>query len=192
MDHLERGVSTNKSLLAHACLLAQEFEAARQLAAAERMLGWSSSTSRGLVMAFFLALLSGSTPSTLLPNLAQHWQWGLDYSTNRWYDVEKDPVRVRRVRLCRAVRHGILERWPAGQRAVLVPGRGPAPGRRHRGRPAPEKLRQSRRIGGGLRRGAAAARGWKSSQIVGTDQCALPGQISTNTPIGLSSQIIKG
>jgi hypothetical protein len=96
MDGFERAVWVDDSVLAHACLLAQEFDAARQIAAGKQVLGWSSSRSaQGLVVAFFLVLLSGRAPGTLPSNLAQVWQWRLEYSTNPWYGAEKDPVRMR-------------------------------------------------------------------------------------------------
>lgn len=86
-DDLERPAWIDHSVLAHACLLAEELEAAHQLAAGEKVLGWSSSSNpQGLVTAFFLVLLSGRQPSTALsPNLAQLWRWGLSASIRFWY-----------------------------------------------------------------------------------------------------------
>src|SRR5512139_1289747 len=73
-DGLERPVRISQPLLAHACLLAGEFEAAHELAAGAQVLGWSSSENpQGLVLSFFLVLLSGQSSGTLPPNLAQLW-----------------------------------------------------------------------------------------------------------------------
>lgn len=84
-DDLERPVWVDKSLLAHACLLAGDFDAAQQLAAQENALGWSGGHNpQGLAVAFFLALLSGKTPDTLPTNLAQLWQWGLQSNAGFW------------------------------------------------------------------------------------------------------------
>jgi hypothetical protein len=95
VDNPERAVWVDNAVLAHACLLAGDFEGARQLAAAERVLGWSSShTAQGLVVSFFLARLSGSRPDALPTNLAQIWGQGLSYSISFWID-EQDPVRRR-------------------------------------------------------------------------------------------------
>ena len=81
-DALEEPAWVDHSVLAHACLLAGDFEAARQLATGQNVLGWSSrSSSQGLVVAFLLALLASKTPDTLPANLAQIWQWGLENST---------------------------------------------------------------------------------------------------------------
>jgi len=91
----ERAVWIDRSDLAHACLLAGDFEGAHQVAAAERVLGWSSShAAQGLVVSFFLARLSGSPPDALPPNLAQVWGWALRNSIGFWTG-EQDPVRQR-------------------------------------------------------------------------------------------------
>jgi hypothetical protein len=98
VDDLERPAAMQsiawigESVLAHACLLAGDLEAAYQLAAGEQVLGWSGSSAvQGLVVPFFLALLSGRAPGALPPNLAQLWQWGLASSVG----LEQDPVRKR-------------------------------------------------------------------------------------------------
>jgi hypothetical protein len=100
-DDLERPAWIGPPILAHACLLAGEWDAAHQLAAQGKVLGWSSSEShQGLVVAAFLVLLSGQIPGALPSNLAQLWQWGLQYSAAAWswrYE-EKDPVRERLAR----------------------------------------------------------------------------------------------
>jgi hypothetical protein len=91
----ERAVWVNASVLAHACLLAGDFEGAHQVAAAERVLGWSSGyTAQGLVVSFFLVLLSGNPPDALPPNLAQIWAWGLLHSVDFWIS-DQGAVRQR-------------------------------------------------------------------------------------------------
>jgi len=77
-DDLEVPAWVDKSLLAHAYLLAEEWEAAHQLAVREEVLGWSSSdNAQGLVAPFFLLLLSGKSPAALPSNLTDLWQWVL-------------------------------------------------------------------------------------------------------------------
>jgi hypothetical protein len=97
-DNLERPVWIDPSVLAHACLLASDWNAAHHLAGQGQVLGWSSSEShQGLVVAVFLLLLSGKTLKAMPPNLAQVWQWGLGYSATAWswrYE-EEYPVRER-------------------------------------------------------------------------------------------------
>ena len=96
LDGLEREAWIGKSVLAHACLLAGDFEAAHQLAAAMQVLGWSSSDNpQGLVMSFFLVRLSGRSPSALSPSLAHLWQWGLQYSVGLWFGEGAGPARER-------------------------------------------------------------------------------------------------
>lgn len=97
-DDLERPVWIDHSVLAHACLLAEELEAARQLAAGEKVLGWShSSNPQGLVVPFFLILLSGRQSLVALPpNLAQLWNWGLSASVGFWFSSRQpDSVQAR-------------------------------------------------------------------------------------------------
>jgi hypothetical protein len=82
-DGLERPVWASKATLAHACLLAGEFETAHALAAREKELGWSSpENTQGLIVPFFLGLFSGRSFATLPPNLAQLWQAGLQTSAS--------------------------------------------------------------------------------------------------------------
>ncbi|MFZ5919192.1 MAG: hypothetical protein ACOYZ7_19855 [Chloroflexota bacterium] len=77
-DAIESPAWIDASVLAHAYLLARDLQAAQQLVADQQVLGWSSrSSAQGLVVAAFLALLSGETPGTLPTNVAQVWQWGL-------------------------------------------------------------------------------------------------------------------
>jgi hypothetical protein len=80
-DDLEIPIRVHESTLAHAYLLAGEWESARQLSLPAKVLGWSSSTNpQGLVVAFFLTLLSGKTANTLPTNLRQLWLWSLQNS----------------------------------------------------------------------------------------------------------------
>jgi hypothetical protein len=95
-DGLERAVLVRKSVLAHASLLAGELETARQIAAAERVLGWSRGDNpQGLVVAFFLVPLSGSAPGGLPPNLAQFWRRRLGDSIDAWLGSERDEAQAR-------------------------------------------------------------------------------------------------
>jgi hypothetical protein len=84
-DGLERRAVIDKTVLAHAWLLAGEVEAAYQLAVNENVLGWSSSNSQSLVVAAVLVLLSGKSTGALPPNLTQVWQGGLQSSTGGGY-----------------------------------------------------------------------------------------------------------
>lgn len=80
-DSLESPTWIDQSVLAHAYLLARDVAAAHQLAAGEKVLGWSSSGNpQGLVVAFLLALLSGRTPGALPTNLRQFWEERLQSS----------------------------------------------------------------------------------------------------------------
>lgn len=84
-DDLERPAWIGQSVLTHACLLAGDWDAAHHLAAQGKVLGWSSSEShQGLVVAAFLVLLSGKTLEAVTSNLAQIWQWGVQYSVAAW------------------------------------------------------------------------------------------------------------
>lgn len=80
-DDIERPVRPDTSVLAHAYLLAADWEAAHQLVSGEQVLGWSSrSSAQGLVVSCFLVYLSGRLPDSLPSNLTQLWQWGLQDS----------------------------------------------------------------------------------------------------------------
>lgn len=84
-DDLERPAWITRSVLAHACLLAEDFDSAHQLAARENVLGWSRADNpQGLVVPFFLGLLSGQSFGALPSNLTQLWQWGLQNSIDFW------------------------------------------------------------------------------------------------------------
>jgi hypothetical protein len=94
-DAIESPAWSDASVLAHAYLLAGDFEAAQQLAAGQQALGWSSrSSAQGLVVAALLALLSRETPGALPTNVAQLWQWGLENSMGYGFSGEV-PVRQR-------------------------------------------------------------------------------------------------
>lgn len=101
-DNLERPALISTSVLAHTYLLGEEFDAAHQLVVGDKVLGWSSSSSsQGLVVSFFLALLSGKAVGTLPPNLAQLWESRLQYSVGSWMDREEgeEPVHKRLARV---------------------------------------------------------------------------------------------
>jgi len=84
-DDLERPAWITPPVLAHACLLAGDWDAAHHLAAQGKVLGWSSRESaQGLVVSAYLVLLSGKTPGALSPNLEQLWQWAMQHSVAAW------------------------------------------------------------------------------------------------------------
>jgi hypothetical protein len=84
-DDLERPAWVTPPVLAHACLLAGDWDAAHHLAARGKVLGWSSSESaQGLVISAYLVLLSGKALGTLSPNLEQLWQWAIQNSVAAW------------------------------------------------------------------------------------------------------------
>ena len=92
-DNLEATVWIDKSVLAHAYLLAGDWDAAHQLATREKTLGWSSSdNTQGLVVPFFLLLLSAKPPVALPSNLAQLWQRALSTSVGfgEWDDEDEE------------------------------------------------------------------------------------------------------
>jgi hypothetical protein len=90
-DDPEQAAWINKSVLAHARLLAGEWSAAHEIAAREKTLGWSSSDStQGLVVSFFLVLLSGKPANALPANLAQQWRVALQNSIGFGYYSESD------------------------------------------------------------------------------------------------------
>ena len=84
-DDLERPTWIQPSVLAHACLLAGDWDAGHHLAAQGKVLGWSRSEShQGLVVTAFLVLLSDKAMGALPANLAQLWQWSVQYSGTAW------------------------------------------------------------------------------------------------------------
>ena len=90
-DAIERPVWPDKSVLAHAYLLAGDWDAAYRLAAPEQVLGWSSShNTQGLVVSCYLVQMSGALPGQFPPNLAQLWHWELQNSTGfvSWYGAD--------------------------------------------------------------------------------------------------------
>jgi hypothetical protein len=90
-DAIERPVWPEKSALAHAYLLAGDWDAAYRLAMPEQILGWSSShNSQGLVVSCCLVQISGALPGRLPPNLTQLWHWELQNSTGfvSWYGAD--------------------------------------------------------------------------------------------------------
>lgn len=94
-DQLESPAWIDRSVLAHACLLAGNLDAAHQLAAREKVLGWSSSDNlQGFVAPFCLVLLSGKALNALPPNLKQVWQRGLETSIGLSDWRESDDVET--------------------------------------------------------------------------------------------------
>jgi tetratricopeptide (TPR) repeat protein len=90
-DAIETPVWPDKSVLAHAYLLAGDWDAAYHLAASEQVLGWSSShNTQGLVVSCCLVQMSGAVPGQLPTNLTQLWHWELQNSTGfvSWYGAD--------------------------------------------------------------------------------------------------------
>jgi hypothetical protein len=90
-DGIESPVWPDKSVLAHAYLLAGDWGAAHQLAAPEQVLGWSSSHNpQGLVVSCFLIQMSGLLPGKLPLNLTHLWHWELQNSTGfvAWHSTD--------------------------------------------------------------------------------------------------------
>ncbi len=80
-DGLESAAWVERSLLAHAYLLSQQWNQAQALASQEQVLGWSNSNSaQGLVVPFFLAALSEKQSTVLPVNVALVWQPALENS----------------------------------------------------------------------------------------------------------------
>ncbi len=101
-DDLEKLVWVGKGTVAHADLLAEDFDAACELAGRAEVLGWSSSDHpQGLVVPFLLALLSGKTPDALSPNLAQLWQGAISTGAGYWPSTaapaDSVPKRLERI-----------------------------------------------------------------------------------------------
>ncbi len=98
-DTLESFARIDRSVLAHALLLAHEFNAAYELAADAKVLGWSSSDNvQSLVLPFFLVFFSGKSPDDLPPNLAELWQQGLylgiSHYWDQWDDITQHLARI--------------------------------------------------------------------------------------------------
>jgi len=93
-DLFEKPRLIDKSVLAHSYLLAGEWDAAHELAAPEEVLGWSSpENSQGLVVPFFLVMLSYKRLDSLPPNLAQIWRLALLLRSGLYYWDEEDEGR---------------------------------------------------------------------------------------------------
>ncbi len=92
-DGLERPADISTENITHTYLLAGDWDIAQRLAAKAKVLGWSSNQShQGLVLAAFLVLLSGEALEALPANLAQVWEWRIQYSAPGWslyYDQEE-------------------------------------------------------------------------------------------------------
>jgi tetratricopeptide (TPR) repeat protein len=110
VDDIETPVWPDKSVLAHAHLLAGDWDAAYHLAVSEQVLGWSSShNTQGLVVSCCLVQMSGVVPGELPPNLAQLWHWELQNSTGfvSWYGADAGEASLL-IRL----QHAYTERLP--------------------------------------------------------------------------------
>jgi len=89
-DGLERPAWVGQAVLAHACMLAEDWDAAYHAAAQGKVLGWSSRENpQGLVVPAFLALLAGKAPGALPANLAQLWRRGLQNSVTSLGEIDE-------------------------------------------------------------------------------------------------------
>ncbi len=80
-DQLETPAWIDRSILAHAHILAGDLEAAHEMASKQKALGWSDSdNTQGLVVPLFLVLLSGKPLNALPSNLKGLWQDALAIS----------------------------------------------------------------------------------------------------------------
>ncbi len=85
-DDQEEEAWTDESVLVHAYLLAQDWDAAHKQVAHMQVLGWSYDTSsQGWCLAFFLALLAGCTDATMPANLKELWRSALRSSIGFGY-----------------------------------------------------------------------------------------------------------
>jgi len=88
IDPRERSAWVSKSVLAHAWLLAGEWERAWSLAKKERVLGWSDpETVQSLVLPAFLLALSGRKP-TIPANVKGLWEDALHRCTGWMNEIE--------------------------------------------------------------------------------------------------------
>jgi hypothetical protein len=98
-DLLECPTLIDKSLLAHAYLLSAEWRKALQLSAGEKVLGWSNSNNpQGVVVSFFLVLVSGQPIEALPPNLNEFWHRVLQTSAGFNWRIGENDVLERLVR----------------------------------------------------------------------------------------------
>lgn len=122
-DAIESPAWPAKSVLAHAYLLAGDWDAAYQLAASEQVLGWSSShNTQGLVVSCFLVQMSGIAPGQLPPNLTQLWQWELQNSTGfvSWHSTDTGEASLL-TRLQHAYTEYLPETsWPPDRQAARL------------------------------------------------------------------------
>ncbi len=98
-DQYETPAWTDRSVLAHACVLAGDIEGAHRLASREKVLGWSdSSNPQGFVVPLFLVLLSGKTLNALPSSLKQLWHRGLETSLglDDWAEDDSELAKPRK------------------------------------------------------------------------------------------------
>jgi hypothetical protein len=98
-DQLESPAWIDRAVFAHACLLAGDLDSAHELAAREKVLGWSSSDNvQGFVVPFCLVLLSGKALNALPSNLKQVWQRGLETSigVSDWRETDDAETNTRK------------------------------------------------------------------------------------------------
>jgi hypothetical protein len=100
-DDAETPAWVDTSDLAHAYLLSGQWHSAHQLAAREQVLGWSTSENpQGLVVSFFLVLLSRKPLGALPANLSRVWHDALDANIGFGYWAEtgqEEKILLKRV-----------------------------------------------------------------------------------------------
>lgn len=122
-DALESPAWPAKAVLAHAYVLAGDWDAAHQLAAPEQVLGWSSShNTQGLVVSCFLVQMTGTASGQLPQNLTQLWHWELQNSTGfvAWHSTDTGEAS-----LLTRLQHAYMEylpetTWPPDQQADML------------------------------------------------------------------------
>jgi hypothetical protein len=98
-DELEFSEWVDKSVLAHAYLLAGDLASARQLAEREKVRSWGPSDKvQGFVVAFCLELLSGKTLTELPRGLNRLWRRSLDATQNgdEWPETARGASKQRK------------------------------------------------------------------------------------------------
>jgi hypothetical protein len=118
----EEAAWPDKSLLAHAYLLAAEWTEAHRLADRQKVLGGSHGDNpQGLVLTFFLVMLSGKRGAALPFDVAALWKQAQDYSVDVGFGADKDE-RALLKRLQHVYARGIAEAslFPRQQKQFLI------------------------------------------------------------------------
>lgn len=96
-DAIQISIIPSKVVLAHAHLLAGDWDGAYHLGALQPVLGWSSGhNAQGLVVVCCLVEMSRAFPGVLPANLAQLWQLTLQPSTGivPWHSADTGEARL--------------------------------------------------------------------------------------------------